>query len=130
MKKNVFDNIKTILIIILTTLTCLIESLPWWSFVIPVVILGIIITFRTWDVLIFPIGFLSGFITWFGANLYFDMTSNAIVLNKMALLLTVNKIVVLLISGLIGGLLTGLALYTGKSIIAYDKISDLDEKLE
>jgi hypothetical protein len=116
------DNIKSILIIIiLVVLTSIIGSLPWWSFVIPVLILGMIITFRKWNVSTFPIGFLSGFIIWFGGNLYFNSMSMGIILTKIALLFTVPKIVVLLISGLIGGLLTGLALYAGKNIINHLK---------
>ena len=65
---------------------------------------------------------------WFGANLCFDMTYNGIILNKIGLLLSVHKIIVLLISGIIGGLLTGLALYAGKSMIIYNKNTNPERK--
>ena len=117
MKKNTRDTIKVILLIIpLEIFTKKIEYFPWWSFVIPVLIFGMVITIRNWHFSSFTAGFLSGFLTWFGANLYFDLTLNGIVLDKIGLLLSVPKIIVLLISGLIGGLLTGLALYSGKAI--------------
>jgi hypothetical protein len=131
MKKNAFYNIKTMLIIIiLVVLIRMIGILPWWSFVIPVIILGMVITFRAWHVSGFIVGFLSGLITWIGVNLYFDLTSNGIILNRIGLLLMMPKIIVILISGLIGGILTGLALYTGQNIMVYSEISDLEEKVK
>lgn len=118
-----------LIIIILVIFTSIIESLPWWTFVVPVLILGMVINFRRWNVSVFSIGFLSGFIIWFGANLYFDTIVSGVILNKLGLLLSVPKIIVLVISGVIGGLLTGLALYTGKNILVYDQVPGLDEKI-
>jgi hypothetical protein len=119
-----------LIIIILVVLIRMIGILPWWSFVIPVIILGMVITFRAWHVSGFIVGFLSGLITWIGVNLYFDLTSNGIILNRIGLLLMMPKIIVILISGLIGGILTGLALYTGQNIMVYSEISDLEEKVK
>lgn len=130
MKKNTFNNLKTLIItIILVTLTGMVDLLPWWSFVIPVAILGMFVSFRTWKVSGFRIGFLSGFIIWVGVNVYFDLAFNGIILNKISLLLTLPKLVVILISGVIGGMLVGLALYTGQMIITNTKIFNLDEKI-
>lgn len=118
MKKKTRDNIKTaLLLILLIILTRLIDILPWWSFVIPVLIFGIVIRLKKWEVSGFMVGWLSGFLLWIGANMFFDATLQGDVLYKIGLLLSVPKIIVLLVSGIIGGLLTGLALYTGRAIV-------------
>jgi hypothetical protein len=122
MKNKALSHLMAILLIILLIVgTRMIEILPWWSFVIPVLVFGVVIGFRDWEVPGFTIGFLSGFIVWLGLNWYFDMTFNGIILNKIGLLVYLPKIVVLLISGIIGGLLTGLALLSGKSVFVRKK---------
>jgi len=105
------------LLFVLILLTRIPGSLPWWTFIIPVVILGIVITIWKWKVSTFAMGFLCGFIIWFGANLYFDLTFNGAIMSRIGLLFTVPRIVVLLLSGVIGGVLTGLALFTGRSMV-------------
>lgn len=45
-------------------------------------------------------------------------------LSKMGQLLFIPKIGVILISGIVGGLVAGLALYTGKTIVAYRNASE------
>ncbi|MGO4294458.1 hypothetical protein [Chitinophaga sp. RAB17] len=118
MKKNTADNIKACVITsALVFLTCMAESLPWWSFVVPVLLFGIVTTFLGWKVTGFAVGCISGFVIWLAANIYFDMIYNS-VFYKLGLLLSMPKIIVLLIAGVIGGLLTGLALHTGKSMFS------------
>ena len=125
MKKKNLDSFKTILLVfILVILTRMIGTLPWWSFVVPVGILGVVITLKNWDVACFAIGFIAGFIIWLGADIYFDRTLDGNIFNRVAALMSVSKIGVFLISGSIGGILTGLALYTGKSIV-FNKTSPL-----
>lgn len=104
------------LIIILTRM---IAALAWWSFVVPVLIFGTVFTYRKWVAPVFTLGFLAGFIVWFGGNLYYDLAGNGIMLSKMGHLLSIPKIGVIFISGIVGGIVTGLALYTGKTIVAY-----------
>lgn len=125
-KKSIAIICTMFIIFAIVMITRMIEVLPWWSFIIPVLALGIVITVRKWPVPGFAIGFLSGFMIWFGANLYFDSSLDGIMLAKIGILLSVPKIVVFLISGVIGGGLTGLALYTGKSIVAYRNSPGLD----
>lgn len=126
MKKKTRDNIKTALVLIpLIILTRLIDTLPWWIFVIPVLALGVTITLKKWEISSFSVGWLSGFLIWIGANLYFDKMLDGDILTKIGLLLSVPKMIVLLVSGIIGGLLTGLALYTGKAAV-YKKEAYLD----
>ena len=115
MHKRSADNLKTILLLLLIiTATRLTGGIPWWSFVIPVLLLGIIITLKGWKVASFLIGFSAGFIVWLGAGLYFHAVYNGNILDRFA---PHSGIIILLIAALMGGLLTGLALYTGKAIV-------------
>lgn len=70
-----------------------------------------------WKVSAFVTGFLAGLVVWAGASLYFHYTLGGHVLDKIGVLLFVPGPVVILLSGIIGGLLTGLALYTGRTAI-------------
>ena len=118
MKRRFSDNFKTLLIAAaLILLTRQIPSFPWWSYAIPVLVLGIILSIAGWKVAGFPIGFLAGFIIWAGGNLYFDLRLDGIVLHKIAILFSIPKIVLIIASGLIGGLMTGLALYAGTIVL-------------
>ncbi|HSH67754.1 MAG TPA: hypothetical protein VLB84_18580 [Bacteroidia bacterium] len=131
MTKKRSDTLKAILFTtIILLVTRMLGSLPWWSFVVPVILFGTYISIRKWSVSGFLVGFISGFLTWLCADLYFDITYNGMMLNKMGLLLGVPKPIIFLVSGLIGGLLTGLAFYTGKSIINNDAILLADGKME
>lgn len=91
----------------------MIHLFPWWSFVIPLFILGLFIQHKKWNVNSFMIGFLAGFIIWFGATLYFDTKNNSLILDKIGVLLSLNKILIMILSGCIGGLLAGVSLLTG-----------------
>jgi hypothetical protein len=121
MKRNTSDNVKAFLITsVLVIGTCMVTSLPWWSFVVPVLIFGIVIAFLGWKVAGFPVGFISGFVIWLAVNVYFDIIYNS-VFYKLGLILSVPKVIVLLIAGITGGLLTALALYTGKSMFLLNR---------
>jgi hypothetical protein len=123
MKNQALNNLIAVLILILLIVgTRMIDILPWWSFVVPVLFFGVLLGFRDSKVPGFAIGFLSGFVVWFGVNWYFDITYNGLVLSKIGLLLSLPKIAVLLIAGIIGGLLTGLALLSGKSVFVSKKL--------
>jgi hypothetical protein len=90
--------------------------LPWFTFVIPLNILGIIFGLKNKDNL-FTIGFLAGFITWFSLNYIYFLNSNGVLLHKTSSLVQSRPIYILLLSGLIGGVLSGLSLYTGSLFI-------------
>jgi hypothetical protein len=121
MKKSAAINIKTALLLFpVIVLTKLVDSLPWWSFVIPVLALGIIITLKKWNVSCFIVGFLTGFLIWAGASLYFDVKYDGVFLDRLGIM---PKLIILLGSGMIGGVLTGLALFIGRSLA-------LDRKVE
>jgi hypothetical protein len=114
MKKNL-DPLKTLLLLFLVIVAVkMIAALPWWSFVIPVILLGMFITARKWKVRTFTTGFLAGFLLWAGANLYFHLSFSGIILGRIE---AGPRVLVLLLSGVVGGLLTGFALYTGRSMM-------------
>lgn len=128
MKRKISDQIKAVVILtILIVITRRIEDLPWWFFVLPVLIFGVIIAFVKWNVSTFGVGFLVGFLIWLGADLYFSVFYGGIILGKIAMVLSMPKIAVIIISALIGGLVTGLALYTGARIFVYAKLNKEDE---
>lgn len=110
-------NLKSLIILLLLILiTRLIPGLPWWSFVVVVVITGTVINYLEWQTSFFGIGFLAGFLLWTGATFYFDVTQAGNVLASVGKLLFLPKAAVIAISGIIGGFVTGLAFYTGKKI--------------
>ena len=120
MKRKPISNILAVLICIaLIVLTRLSDALPWWSFVVPVLIFGGVISLLRWQVSGFVAGFLAGFIIWFGVNLFYDSQNDGLMMERVAQLIFVPKLVMLLIAGLMGGLLSGLALYTGKGLLSY-----------
>ena len=64
--KNLAVNIKIIGVVIgVVVSTQSITTLPWWTFVIPVAGLGIVIGLKKIDINFFGIGFLAGFMVWF-----------------------------------------------------------------
>jgi hypothetical protein len=118
MKKGKPDNIKAFgCLLLLVPMAMMINGIPWWSFVIVVSLFGFIITIRKWKVAAFSIGFLSGLVVWTGANLYYHTVFGGSVFEKLGQVMFIPEFVVFLLSGVIGGLLTGLALYTGKSAV-------------
>lgn len=90
-----------------------VSLLPWWAFIIPVIVFGLLSKLRNLRFPGFLVGFLTGFAVWFLADLYFDVTLSGGILQKLGNVLGVHKTVIMSMSGLIGGLLTGLALYSG-----------------
>ncbi|RBL90513.1 hypothetical protein [Chitinophaga flava] len=109
------NNIKTLLILLPVVAGIgLITVIPWWGFTIPVMVTGMIVTLKKWKIASFPIGFLAGFIAWLGAGVYFHTVYQGNIINRFA---THSDIIILLVIALTGGLLTGLALYAGKSLV-------------
>jgi hypothetical protein len=118
MKKDRLDNIKAFgCLLLLVPLAMMTDRIPWWSFVIVVALFGYIITIRKWKVAAFTTGFLSGLVIWIGANIFFHIIFGGTVFEKLGQVMFIPGFVVILLSGVIGGLLTGLALYTGKSAV-------------
>src|SRR4051812_7862795 len=115
MKNNI---IVFTLCVLLICITQQFSVLPWWSFVIPILLLGAVFSYKGWRISAFSAGALAGFLVWSGGNLYSDIISHGLVLDKIALLLSVPKIILVLAAGIAGGLLTGIALFTGQATFA------------
>ena len=112
-------NSKAILIILALMIVTEINSiLPWWSFVVPVFAFGILTRLTHWKIKSFSVGFIAGFIIWFGFNFYFDQLFKGTALHIIGQLIAFPSIIILTISGLIGGALTGLAFCAGRTLIS------------
>ncbi|AMP99724.1 hypothetical protein AY601_2846 [Pedobacter cryoconitis] len=111
--------IKTVAMIVVAIAgTKLIQVFPWWTFVIPIFIIGIFISLKKWVVPCFAVGFITGFLIWVFANLYFHFSSDRLLAIRFGAVYTSYA---LLFSGIIGGLMSGLSLYIGKLMVIDNK---------
>jgi len=119
MNKKYSDNLKTAgLLVPLILLVKLVPALPWWAFLVPVLALGIFSGMQRWQASLFLVGFFSGFAIWLGGNVFFHLLYQGHLLERIG---AGPSVVVLLVSGLLGGVLTGLALYTGRAMVVNQK---------
>lgn len=118
MQKKLLDNIKAgCCLVLLIVLIRMVDSIPWWSFLIPVGLFGMLITSWKWEVATFTTGFLSGLVIWVAASIYYHLRLGGSAFEKLGAVMSVPGPVVVLAAGMIGGLLTGLALYTGSIVL-------------
>lgn len=86
--------------------------LPWWSIAIPGLIFGYL--FNKKALPSFGWGFLALFLLWGGQALYIHFANDGILSTRIAEMLSVGSpMLVVLITGIIGGLVSGLATFTG-----------------
>ncbi len=89
--------------------------LPWWSIAIPGLILGY--QFHPDSGKAFGTGFLALFVLWTIQALYVHISNDGILSTRVAEMLSVNSPwVVILITGILGGLVSGLSTLTGSLI--------------
>jgi len=101
--------------IILITAFLLNLFLPWWSIAIPGLILGYI--FNQKPLPSFGWGFLALFVLWGGQAFYVHYANGAILSSRIAEMLSLNSpLLVVLITGIIGGLVSGVATLTGSLV--------------
>ncbi|HET8865330.1 MAG TPA: hypothetical protein VFM80_06490 [Gracilimonas sp.] len=99
-------------VLILTTAFLLNLFLPWWSIAIPGLIFGYLLNEKA--LLSFSLGFLALFLLWGGQALYIHIANDAILSSRIAEMLSLGSpILVILITGILGGLISGLATLTG-----------------
>ena len=109
----------TLLIVITAYLLNLV--LPWWSIAIPGLILGY--QFNPKSGAAFGWGFLALFLLWGGQALYIHFANDGILSTRIAEMLGVGSpYLVILITGILGGLVSGLATLTG-SLAAHKSIT-------
>jgi hypothetical protein len=118
MQNRLLRNSATFAALIIVILASgLIDSLPWWFFIIPVLLFGMITQVMEWTGAGFSIGFSAGFLVWFGGNFYYGFVFGGATLQKIGHIYSLPGYVTLLLSGLPGGILAGLAFYVGKNIL-------------
>ncbi len=126
MKKIIIgDNSRAFLILLPILIgTEMIDSIPWWIFVIPVMIFGAITSLYKWQVSGFLTGFICGFIIWFGTNVFYDSTLPGKVFGRVGSMFSLPGIVVIFCSGLVGGILTGIALHAGRNLFIAEALNE------
>lgn len=98
--------------LILVTAFLLNLFLPWWSIAIPGLIFGYL--FNEKALPSFGWGFLALFLLWGGQALYIHLANDAILSTRIAEMLSLGSpLLVVLITGFVGGLVSGLATLTG-----------------
>jgi hypothetical protein len=86
--------------------------LPWWGIAITGLVLGLQMKPKSGTAV--GIGFLALFLLWGGQALYIHLGNNGILSTRIAEMLGVRSpYLVVLITGTIGGLVSGLAVLTG-----------------
>lgn len=101
--------------LILITAFLLNLFLPWWSIALPGLIFGY--GFNQKALPSFAWGFLALFLLWGGQALYIHYANDGILSTRIAEMLTIGSpLLVVLITGIIGGLVSGLAALTGSLI--------------
>lgn len=108
---------KQVVAIVLTAFLAFVagiySSLPWWSFAITSLIVSVSIHQKPWKA--FLSGFLGLFLLWAGMAFLKDAANTHILATKVAQILPLggSYIVLILLTGVIGGLVSGLAALSG-----------------
>lgn len=89
------------------------DFLPWWSFSVPVFLLGVFLPLKKWNVSPFLWGFIAGFMAWVLSTIYFEIIYEGEIMQSVAKLMKVKPYLLYPAIGLIGGILTGLGVYSG-----------------
>ena len=99
-------------ILVLVTAFLLNLFLPWWSIALPGLFFGW--WFNKNAGTSFVLGFLALFLLWGGQALYIHIANEAILSSRIAEMLQIGSpLLVVLITGVLGGLVSGMATLTG-----------------
>ncbi|RYY14629.1 MAG: hypothetical protein EOO04_29920 [Chitinophagaceae bacterium] len=86
--------------------------LPWWIIAVVGLMVGYLVPLSPSKS--FLAGFLACFILWAGLAFYLDLANDHILAKRIGALFTLNEpFLMILITGIIGGLVTGMASLTG-----------------
>ena len=106
---------KFFVAIILTAFLAFISGLffPWWGIAVASILVAVLVHQKAGKA--FLAGFLGVFLLWAGLALWIDMKNNGILSKKIALVLPLggNAILLILVTGLVGGLVAGFAAMSG-----------------
>ena len=106
---------KFITAIILTALLAFISGLlsfsPWWGFAVTSLIVALLVHQKAGKA--FLAGFLGLFLLWGGLAWWIDMKNNGVLSQKIVLPLGGNSILLIVVTGVAGGLVAGFAAMSG-----------------
>ena len=106
---------KFLVAIILTALLAFISGLflPWWGFAITTLLIALLVHQGAGKA--FVAGFLGVFLLWAGLAWWIDMKNNGVLSTKIAQVLPLggNSMLLILVTGLIGGVVAGFAAMSG-----------------
>ena len=111
MKKNILNFILTIVFAIILS-----QFLPWWAIMVAGFLSSLIIQLTRLSVFFVP--FFAITLLWMALALSLSSTNDYILAKKIGVLLTIgdNPYLLILITGLIGGIAAGVAAVFGKQI--------------
>lgn len=125
--------VTIVLIVLLSFLSGL--YLPWWGFALAACLVGALIQQRPW--LAFLAGFLGLFLLWGGLAFFIDSANNSLLSAKIAQILPLSgsSILLILVTGFVGGLVGGGAALTGnyltgKAPVRVPNLQEEDPDLE
>ena len=124
-----FMKTTTIFIIFNLVASIIIENLsflPWWSFLIVSFLMGVIYTKKEKSIRPFMAGFIAGFTNWLFASLFFYYQFDGILMDKVAHIFFLPSSILFFVIGIIGGVLNGLACFSGYSLFVTNDELKLD----
>lgn len=106
---------KFLLATLLTALLAFVSGLflPWWGIAVVALLTALLVQQRPAKA--FLSGLLGVFILWTGLAWWIDLKNNGVLSHKIASVLPLggNSLLLILVTGLVGGLVAGLAALTG-----------------
>ncbi len=105
--------VATILTAILAFIAGLLSFSPWWGFAVTSLLVAVLVHQKAGKA--FLAGYTGVFLLWVGLAWWMDMKNNGVLSAKIANVLPLggNAIYLILITGVVGGLVAGLAAMSG-----------------
>lgn len=114
---------KFLVAVLLTAILAFISSLflPWWGIAIAALLVAVVVHQKAGKA--FFSGLLGVFLLWIAIAWWIDMKNNGVLSHKMARVLPLggNTILLLVVTGLVGGLVAGFAAMSGSYLRATSK---------
>ncbi|MEO8933175.1 MAG: hypothetical protein ABI295_02620 [Xanthomarina sp.] len=112
MTKNIIHFIVTIILAFILS-----QFLPWWSIMVAAFATSLFFSLKRTSVFVVP--FLAITLFWMGYSFWLSSSNNFILAKKMAVLLPLNgnAFLLILVTGIIGGLAAGIAGIFGKQCV-------------
>lgn len=105
----------------LATLSIIVQLLfqdPWWLFIVVLMVLGVLSSVLNLSKKIFVVGFFAGAISWLIPTIYFRYTFGGNSFEVLSELTTLPVFIVYFLVAIVGGVLSGLALYVGAKMFS------------